>query len=447
MIERYTNPEMGQIWTEDNKFQKWLDIEILVCEAWAELGVIPKDAVVVIREKAAFDIKRVNEIEAETHHDVIAFLTSVSEFVGPESRYIHYGMTSSDILDTALSIQMVEASNLLLAKLKKLVDVFAAKAKEHKGMVMMGRSHGVHAEPTTFGLKMVLFYEEMKRNLRRMKSAKESIRVGMISGPVGTFSNMDPRVEEYVCEKLNLKPANISTQIIQRDRHAEFLTTLAVIASSLDKFATEVRGLQKTEIREVEEFFASGQKGSSAMPHKRNPIVSERLSGLARLLRGNAVVALENVALWHERDISHSSVERIILPDSTIALDYMLGKASILFDKLVPYPENMAKNVDFMRGLFFSQTVMLALVQKGVTREEAYGMVQKAAMDVWENETNTLESMLLADEEVEKHLSSNEIKECFNMKRLLQNEDKIYERVFSRSLSEEDSSLKKGNIK
>lgn len=431
MIERYTNPEMGAIWTEENKFQKWLDIEILVCEAWAERGVIPKDAVAVIRKKAAFDIDRINAIEAQTHHDVIAFLTSVAEFVGPESRYVHYGMTSSDILDTALSLRMVEASDLILAKIEQLMAVFKAKADEYKGMVMMGRSHGIHAEPVTLGLKMALYYEEMKRNLVRMRAAKDAIRVGMISGPVGTFSNMDPWVEEYVCAKLGLEVAKVSTQVIQRDRHAEFLATLAVIASSLDKFATEVRGLQKTEIREVEEYFASGQKGSSAMPHKRNPIISERLSGLARLLRGNAVAGFENVALWHERDISHSSVERVIIPDSTIALDYMLSKAISLFDKLVPYPENMMKNVALMRGLFFSQTVMLALVQKGITREEAYAMVQKAAMNVWADADATLENLVLADSAISALLTQEEIRECFDLKRLLQNEDKIYSRVFA----------------
>ncbi len=430
MIERYSNPEMGRIWTEENKFQKWLKIEVLVCEAWAEQGVIPADAVKVIQEKADFDMDRISEIEAKTHHDVIAFLTSMAEFIGPESRYVHYGMTSSDILDTALSIRMVEASDLLLDKLEQLAEVFKKRALELKGMVMMGRSHGIHAEPTTLGLKMALYYEETRRNIERMQRAKDAIRVGMISGPVGTFSNMDPRVEEYVCDKLGLEIALVSTQIIQRDRHAEYMSMLAVIASSLDKFATEVRGLQKTEIREVEEYFAVGQKGSSAMPHKRNPIISERLSGLARLLRGYAVAALENVPLWHERDISHSSVERVIIPDGTIALDYMLGKAITLFDKLVPYPENMDKNMALMRGLFFSQTIMLALVQKGITREDAYAMVQSAAMNVWANERATLKRLVLDDASIREYLSEDEVNQCFDMKRLLRNEDKIYERIF-----------------
>lgn len=430
MIERYSNPEMGRIWTEENKFQKWLKIEVLVCEAWAEQGVIPADAVKVIQEKADFDMDRISEIEAKTHHDVIAFLTSMAEFIGSESRYVHYGMTSSDILDTALSIRMVEASDLLLDKLEQLAEVFKKRALELKGMVMMGRSHGIHAEPTTLGLKMALYYEETRRNIERMQRAKDAIRVGMISGPVGTFSNMDPRVEEYVCDKLGLEIALVSTQIIQRDRHAEYMSMLAVIASSLDKFATEVRGLQKTEIREVEEYFAVGQKGSSAMPHKRNPIISERLSGLARLLRGYAVAALENVPLWHERDISHSSVERVIIPDGTIALDYMLGKAITLFDKLVPYPENMDKNMALMRGLFFSQTIMLALVQKGITREDAYAMVQSAAMNVWANERATLKRLVLDDASIREYLSEDEVNQCFDMKRLLRNEDKIYERIF-----------------
>ncbi|OED35664.1 adenylosuccinate lyase [PVC group bacterium (ex Bugula neritina AB1)] len=434
MIDRYTNEKMGKIWSEENQYQKWLDIEILVCEAWADLGIIPLPALKTIKEKAAFDIDRVREIESQTHHDVIAFLTSVSEFVGPDSRYVHYGMTSSDILDTSLSVRLVEASDIILEKLKKLAQVLREGALKFKGMAIMGRSHGIHAEPTTLGLKMLLFYEEICRNIERMLQAKKEISVGMISGPVGTFSNMDPRVEKYVCDKLSLTVEPVSTQVIQRDRHAQYMTTLAVIGSSLDKFATEVRGLQKTEIREVEEYFAPGQKGSSAMPHKRNPIISERLSGLARLLRSYSIAALENVALWHERDISHSSVERVMMPDATITLDYMLGKAIDLFDKLVAYPENMQKNMSLMRGLVFSQTVMLALIEKGVTREDAYLKVQEAAMKVWaNNEGKTLKDFALEGESFLQHLAEDEIKKCFDMKHLLNNEDVIYERVLDKN--------------
>jgi adenylosuccinate lyase len=429
MIERYTRPVMGAIWSEDNKFKKWLDIEVLAVEAWSELGIIPKDAVKTIKEKADFNIKRINEIEAETHHDVIAFLTSVAEFVGPDSRYIHYGMTSSDILDTCLSIQMKEAGEILLDDLNKLAEVFKKAAGKYKGIPMIGRSHGVHAEPTTFGLKMALYYSETLRNIERMEQAITTISVGQISGPVGTFSNVDPFVEEYVCEKLGLKPANVSTQVIQRDRHAQFLSTLAIIGSSLEKFATEVRGLQRTEVLEAQEYFSAGQKGSSAMPHKKNPIISERISGLARLLRGNALAGMENVCLWHERDISHSSVERVIMPDSTITLDYMLSKAIDLFGKLIIYPENMKKNLSMMRGIFFSQTVMLKLIDKGLTREEAYKIAQKNAMQVWENDENTFESVLLADDEIKELLSEQEIKECFSIENLLKNENKIYERL------------------
>ncbi len=429
MISRYTNEEMGKIWSQGNKFKKWLDIEIAAVEAWSELGVVPKQAVEVIKEKADFDINRIDEIEKEVKHDVIAFLTSVAEYVGPESRFIHYGMTSSDILDTGLSLQMVEASDILLKKLVKLEKIFRDKAREYKGVVMMGRSHGVHAEPTTFGLKMALFFSETSRNIDRLKKAIDSISVGQISGPVGTYSNVDPVIEESVCKKLKLRPALVSTQVIQRDRHAELLITLAVIGSSLEKFATEVRGLQKTEVREVEEYFSKGQKGSSAMPHKRNPITCERIAGLSRVLRGNSLAAMENIALWHERDITHSSVERIIIPDSTILLDYMLDKTIDVFKNLIIYPENMKKNLGLMRGIFYSQTVMLKLIDKGLTREESYKLVQACAMDVWKDDDNDLQKMIKKSEGITNLLTNQEIDECFDLERLLRNENKIYERI------------------
>ncbi len=429
MIPRYTRPEMAQIWTEENKFQKWLDIEIYAVEAWNKLGIIPDSAVKNIKKKSKFDVKRILEIEEEVKHDVIAFLTCVGEYVGPDSRYIHYGLTSSDVLDTSLSLLMKESGEILLKQLEKLADVFKTQAKKYKGVTMMGRSHGVHAEPTTFGLKMALFYEETKRNIKRMQNAIETISVGKLSGPVGTYSNIDLSIEEYVCKKLGIKPAPVSTQILQRDRHAEYLTTLAVIASSLDKFATEVRGLQRTEIREVEEYFAKGQKGSSAMPHKRNPITCERISGLARVLRGNAVAAMENVALWHERDITHSSVERVIIPDSAILLDYILQKSIEVFENINIYPENMKKNLSLMKGLFFSQTVMLKLIDKGCSREDAYKMVQNNAMDIWKDTSNDLQGLLKKDKAITKLLSEKEIDECFSFERLLRNEDAVYKRA------------------
>ncbi|HAP35798.1 MAG TPA: adenylosuccinate lyase, partial [Bacteroidetes bacterium] len=399
MIPRYTRPQMGDIFTDANRYSIWLEIELLACEAQAELGAIPYDAVKIIREKAQFNIDRINEIELEVKHDIIAFLTSVGEFVGPESRFIHLGMTSSDVVDTALSVQMKQAGELLLKDLTELRDVLARRAKEFKMTVMIGRSHGIHAEPTTFGLKLALWFDETRRNIVRLKNAVDTISVGQISGAVGTFAHLSPEVEEYVCSKLALKPALVSTQVIQRDRHAEFLTTLAVIGSSLDKFATEIRHLQRTEVLEAEEYFSAGQKGSSAMPHKRNPITSEQVSGLARLLRGNAQAALENVALWHERDISHSSVERVIVPDSCIVLDHMLAKFTNIIDKLLVYPENMQKNLDITHGLLYSQPVLLALAKKGMKREDAYRIVQRNAMDVWKSKKNFKE-MLKADAEV-----------------------------------------------
>ncbi len=428
MIERYTRAEMGRIWEDEFKFSTWLKIEILACEARAHLGEIPVEDVEEIKAKASFDVKRILEIEEETKHDVIAFLTNVAEYVGPASRHIHYGMTSSDILDTTLAYQMKKAGEIILDDLQKLKEVLKRRALEHKYTLCVGRSHGIHAEPTTFGLKFALWYEEIKRNIKRLEDAIENISVGQISGAVGTFDHLSPKVEEYVCEKMGLKPAPVSTQIIQRDRHAQFLSTLAVIGATLEKIAVEIRHLQRTEVLEAEEYFSKGQKGSSAMPHKRNPIVSERISGLARLLRSNAVAALENVALWHERDISHSSVERVIVPDSTIALDYMLNLAINLIDNLIIYPENAIENLNKTRGLIYSQKVLLKLVEKGLTREEAYKMVQEPAMHVWRNKSTDLKTELLKSGEVRKHLSEEEIQNVFDANKMLKNVDYIFKR-------------------
>jgi adenylosuccinate lyase len=428
MIERYTLPEMGKIWEDEFKFSTWLKIEILACEARAKLGEIPEKDVDVIKEKAKFDVKRILEIEETTKHDVIAFLTNVAEFVGKESRHIHYGMTSSDILDTTLSYQMKTAGELLLKKLQQLKDVLKKRAIEHKNTICVGRSHGIHAEPTTMGLKFALWYEEIKRDMNRLSNSIDEISVGQISGAVGTFEHLSPKVEEYVCEKMGLKPASVSTQVIQRDIHAQFMSTLAIIGATLEKIAVEIRHLQRTEVLEVEEFFSKGQKGSSAMPHKRNPIVSERVTGLARILRSNSISALENVALWHERDISHSSVERITIPDSCIALDYMLNLMVKLIDNLIIYPENMLKNLNLTRGLVYSQTVLLKLINKGITREEAYKIVQTAAMDVWKDENKNLKDELLNSNEVLKYLNENEIEETFNSERMLDNIDYIFNR-------------------
>lgn len=428
MIARYTRPEMGAIFTDENRYAIWLEIELLACEAQANLGAIPKEAVPVIRQKAKFDIRRINEIEAEVKHDVIAFLTSVGEFVGPDSRFIHLGMTSSDVVDTALSVQMKQAGELLLKDLQTLRDVLARRAKEFKMTVMIGRSHGIHAEPTTFGLKLALWYDETKRNITRLQSAIKTISVGQISGAVGTFAHLSPRVEEYVCGALGLAPAPVTTQVIQRDRHAEYLTTLAVIGSSLDKFATEIRHLQRTEVLEAEEYFSEKQKGSSAMPHKRNPITCEQISGLARVLRGNAQAALENVALWHERDISHSSVERIIVPDSCIVLDHMLTKFTSIIDKLLVYPDQMKNNLEITHGLLYSQPVLLALAKKGMKREDAYRIVQRNAMDVWKSKKNFKE-MLKADPEISAVLSDGDLDEAFDPKKSLTHVDEIFQRV------------------
>ncbi len=427
MIERYTRPEMGDIWTDRNRFAIWLEIEILACEARAELGHIPHEDVKHIREKAAFDVDRVLEIEKETHHDVIAFLTNVAEYVGEPSRHIHYGMTSSDVLDTCLAVQLRQAGLLLLGQLKELELVLAKRAREFKHTLCIGRSHGIHAEPVTFGLKLALWREECKRNIERLMHAIDRISYGQISGAVGTFQHLPTFVEKFVCERLDLKPAPISTQVIQRDRHAEFISTLAIVGTMLERIATEIRHLQRTEVLEAEEFFAKGQKGSSAMPHKRNPIISERLCGMARLLRGNTQAALENVALWHERDISHSSVERVICPDSTITLHYMLHKTIPMIEQLLVYPEAMQKNMDVTSGLFWSQTVLLELAKRGVSREDAYTMVQRNAMKTWEDRQPFVER-LKTDEELTAILPAEDIDRIVAPEALLTRVDEIFER-------------------
>lgn len=419
---------MGKIWEDEFKFSTWLKIEIFACEARAEMGEIPKDDLQVIKNKANFNVERILEIENTTKHDVIAFLTNVAEYVGSTSRHIHYGMTSSDILDTTLAYQMKIAGELLLSNLEKFGKILRNKAVKNKRTICIGRSHGIHAEPTSMGLKFLLWYEECKRNVIRLKNSIKSISVGQISGAVGTFDHLSPKVEEYVCKKLGLLPANVTTQVIQRDRHAEFLSTLAIIGASLEKIAVEIRHLQRTEVLEAEEYFSTGQKGSSAMPHKRNPIISERITGLARLLRGNATAALENIALWHERDISHSSVERIIIPDSCIILDYMLDLVINLVDKLILYPENMLKNLDLTRGLIFSQKVLLKLTEKNITREDAYKIVQTAAMDVWEDINKNLKDELLKTKEVTDKISNEEIEDIFDKDKMLKNIDYIFER-------------------
>ncbi len=429
MIERYTLPEMGKIWEDKFKFNTWLQIEILACEARAEMGDIPKVDVDIIKQKANFDVKKILEIEETTKHDVIAFLTNVAEYVGPESRHIHYGMTSSDILDTTLSYQMKTAGELLLNRLNDLKEALKKRAIEHKSTVCIGRSHGIHAEPTSMGLKFALWFEETKRNIERLQRAIDVIRVGQISGAVGTFEHLSPKVEEYVCNKMGLQPAPVSTQVIQRDRHAEFLTTLAIIGATLEKISIEIRHLQRTEVLEAEEYFSKGQKGSSAMPHKRNPIVSERITGLARILRGNSMAALENVALWHERDISHSSVERIIVPDSCIALDYTLDLMVKLISKLIIYPDNMIRNLNLTRGLIFSQTILLKLVTKGISREDAYRIVQDSAMKVWADEKLNLKDELSKSDELKKYISLEELNGIFENKNMLKNVEFIFNRT------------------
>lgn len=423
---------MARIWEPENRFNKWLEVEVAACEAWNKLGKIPKGALNNIVKKACFDVKRIDEIEKTVKHDVIAFLTSVAEYVGPDSRYIHMGLTSSDILDTSLALLLKESADLIIEDIKGLRAVLKKKAYEHKNTPMMGRSHGIHAEPITFGLKMALWYDEMGRNLERMERAKEVISCGKLSGAVGTFSSIDPSVEKYVLKKLGLKPEPVATQVVHRDRHAEYFSTLAIVASSIEKFAVEIRHLQRTEVLEAEEPFTKGQKGSSAMPHKRNPILSENLTGLARLIRGYSVSAMENVALWHERDISHSSVERVIAPDATILLDFMLVRTTNLVKDLVVYPENMQANIDKLKGVIFSQKVLLKLVEKGITREESYAIVQRNAMKVWEG-LGDFKSLLLDDNEVMNFLSVKDVEGCFDIKPYLKNVDYIFRRTFGRA--------------
>jgi adenylosuccinate lyase len=429
MIERYSRPEMAHIWTAENRFRIWLEIETLACEAQAELGVIPKEVVPVIRAKGDFNIARIDAIEAEVKHDVIAFLTSVAEHVGPEARFIHQGMTSSDVLDTCLSVQLVQAADELLADLDMVLESIKKRAYEHKDTVCIGRSHGIHAEPVTFGLKLASFYAEMQRNRVRLEAARENIATGAISGAVGTFANIDPYVEDYVCAKMGLKPEPVSTQVIPRDRHAEYFCVLALIASSMERIAIEVRHMQRTEVLEAEEFFSKGQKGSSAMPHKRNPILSENLTGQARYIRSLCIPALENVALWHERDISHSAVERYIAPDATVALDFSLRRLNGLIKNLVVYPENMSRNLNQMKGLVFSQKILLDLTQAGVSREDSYRLVQRNAMKVWE-QGKDFQTELLADQEVVGALGEAKIREAFDLNYHLKHVDTIFKRVF-----------------
>jgi len=432
MIERYTRREMGKLWEPRNRFQKWLDVEIAVCEAWAELGKIPKNALAVIRGKADFDVARIDELEAVVKHDVIAFLTSVAEKVGPESRYIHKGLTSSDIVDTAQCLLMKEAAGIIIKDLKKLLDVLREQAFRYKNTACIGRSHGVHAEPMTFGLKFTLWFEEAKRNLERMEKARKTISIGKFSGAVGTFSNIPVAIEEKVCKKLGLRPEPIATQVVQRDRHAEYLSMLAILAASIEKIVIEIRHLQRTEVLEAEEPFAKGQKGSSAMPHKRNPVGCENLSGLARVVRTNAFAALENVALWHERDISHSSVERVIIPDSTILVDYMLNRLTGILSGLQVYPERMRENLNRSYGLYNSQNVLIKLTEKGMTREDAYALVQKNAMMSWKTR-KPFKNFLAKDRAVKKFLSAKELNGIFELKQYFRNVDYIFKRVFGKA--------------
>jgi len=430
MIERYTLPEMGAIWSLENKFRKWLDVEIAVCEVHAEDGIIPADALREIKSKAAFTVERINEIEKTTDHDVIAFTTNLAENIGEAARFVHFGLTSSDVVDTANALLLKESCETLLPKINALLEVLKRRAFEFKDTPQIGRTHGIHAEPTSFGMTFALWFAEMLRNRERLIKAKEIISVGKISGAVGAFAHLDPDVEERVCRKLRINFAPISTQVIQRDRYAEYLSTLAIIASSLEKFALQVRHWQRTEVREAQEKFKVGQKGSSAMPHKRNPIMSERICGMARTIRANSIVGLENVALWHERDISHSSAERIVLPDSSAALDYILAKTTSLLDGLVVYPENMLKNLNLTRGLVFSGQLLLALTQKGVSREDAYVFAQRNAMKVWD-EGGEFRDLVTADTDITDKLSAAEIERVFSYGYYLRNVDKVFKRVFS----------------
>ena len=432
MIERYTLPEMGALWSEQSKFQKWLDVELAVCEVHAEMGTIPQDALQQIKSRASFSVDRINEIEKTTNHDVIAFTTNLAENIGPESRFVHYGLTSSDVVDTANALLLRDACGILLKKIDLLLAALKKRAFEFKDTPQIGRTHGIHAEPTSFGLTFALWFDEMRRNRARLEHARQSVSVGKISGAVGAFAHLDPIVEEKVCAILGIKPALVSTQIIQRDSYAEYLSTLAIIASSLDKFALNIRHWQRTEVGEAQERFTIGQKGSSAMPHKRNPIISERVCGIARIVRANSLVGLENVALWHERDISHSSAERVVLPDSSIALDYILHKATSLIDGLVVYPKRMLQNLQATRGLVFSGQLLLALTQKGISRETAYEWVQRNAMRVWDDNEN-FEELLGKDSDISQHLSPEELKQAFKLDTYLRNIDAIFERVFART--------------
>jgi len=429
MISRYTLPEMGAVWSEENKFQKWLEVELAVCEVHAEMGTIPRDALEQIKSRARFSVDRINEIEKTTDHDVIAFTTNLAESIGEAARFVHYGLTSSDVVDTANALLLRDACDILLQKVDALLPVLQRRALEFKRTPQVGRTHGIHAEPTSFGLTFALWYDEMKRHRERLARARAAIAVGKISGAVGAFALLDPQVEEKVCALLNLKPAPVSTQIVQRDSYAEYLCTLAIIASSLDKFALQVRHWQRTEVREAQEKFKRGQKGSSAMPHKRNPILSERICGMARVVRAHSIVGLENVALWHERDISHSSAERVVLPDASIATDYMLHKMAGLVDGLVVYPERMLENLNATRGLIFSGQLLLALTQAGAARETAYEWVQRHAMKVWD-EDGDFHSLVSADQDIAAHLSKAQIEAVFNLDTYLRNVDQVFARVF-----------------
>ena len=429
MIERYTLPEMGELWTEKFKYQTWLEVEIAVCEAQAELGYIPAEAVTIIKEKAQFDPQRILEIETEVRHDVIAFLTNVNEYVGDAGRYIHLGMTSSDVLDTALSLQLVASLNLILECTQELIQALRYQAQQHRYTVMVGRSHGIHGEPITFGFKLAGWLAEVERNRQRLIRLRKDIAIGQISGAMGTYANIDPRIEALTCQKLGLEPDTASTQVISRDRHAEFMQQIALLAASIERFAVEIRNLQRSDVLEVEEFFAPKQKGSSAMPHKRNPIRSERLSGIARIIRGYTIAALENVALWHERDISHSSVERVMFPDTCILIHFMLKEITDLVKNLLVYPENMKRNMNVYGGVIFSQRVLLALVEKGLNREEAYKIVQECAHKAWNTEQGNFQELIVQDAQVKSVLSPQEIEACFDPQQHLKNLDLIYQRL------------------
>ncbi len=429
MISRYTRPEMGRIWEDENRFTKWLQVEILACEAMAEEGLIPKEALLNIKKKASFSVERILEIEEETKHDVIAFLANVAEYVGPDSRYIHMGLTSSDIIDTSFALLMKEAMILIIGGVNEFLDTIREKAQKYKNTAMIGRSHGIHAEPITFGLKLAVWYGEMKRNLKRLEEALEVISYGKLSGAVGTFANVSPKIEAYVCEKLGLRPAEVSTQIIQRDRHAHYFSTLAILAGTLEKISIEIRHLQRTEVLEAEESFEKGQKGSSAMPHKKNPIGSENISGLARLVRSNSLAAMENMALWHERDISHSSVERVIGPDSTILIDFMLHRLNRIVKNLVVYPKRMDENLNMLKGLIFSGQVLMKLTGMGLKRQNAYDMVQRNALKVWDT-GREFKAVLLEDQEIREYLTEEDLDNIFSLDFHLKHVEDIFERVF-----------------